>query len=136
MVVFLDTNIIIDHFDQRELSSEAERIFEFCATEGNRGVVASLSLSHFFYLFRKSMTVQERKDDIRRMVDLFTIGAINKRTIEAALELDMDDLEDAIQAVCAKACRAEILITNNVKDFAGSPVRPMGSREFVERYSS
>ena len=134
MVVFLDTNIILDYFDQRELFVEAERIFEFCGVKGNKGIISSLLLSHFFYLFRKSLSVQERKDDIQRMTKLFTIGSVSKKTVKAALKLNMQDYEDAIQAACAKEYRAEVLITNNVKDFTGSPVKPMTSQEFVGLY--
>ena len=68
------------------------------------------------------------------MTKLFTIGPVSKKTVKAALKLNMQDYEDAIQAACAKEYRAEVLITNNVKDFTGSPVKPMTSQEFVGLY--
>ena len=136
MVVFLDTNVIVDYFDQRELFQEAEKIFDFCCLNENQGVVASLSFSHFFYLFRKTMTAQDRKEDIRLMTELFMIASVDEETVKKALALDMEDYEDAIQAACAERCHARWIVTNNVRDFAKSPVKPITPGDFVKCYCS
>lgn len=134
MVIFLDTNVVIDYFDEREYSKEAERIFDYCSNDENEGVIASLSLSTFFYLFRKKLTVKERKDDIRMLAELFTIGTVDEGTVKMALELDMNDYEDAIQAACASKYQAALIITNNIRDFANSTVKAVTSKEFVDSY--
>lgn len=134
MVVFLDTNILVDYFDRRELFQEAEEVFNFCCSNGNRGIIASLSFSNFFYLLRKTETAQERKEDIRHMSQLFIVGAVDSQTVETALNLDMDDYEDAIQAACAEQYKAQVIVTNNVRDFVHSPVRAMTAKDFVSVY--
>ena len=134
MVIFLDTNVVFDYFDDREFSGEAEKIFEFCSDEDNTGVIASLSFSTFFYVFRKILTVTERKEDIKMLSELFTIASVDRQTILRALQLKMDDYEDAIQVSCAEQNNASVVITNNEKDFQQSPIPVMSSKEFVEKY--
>ncbi len=136
MTLFLDTNILVDYYAPvpRPHSLDAERIFNFCRKDGNTGVVSSLSLSTFFYVLRKAMTVAERKADIRDIARLFMIGAVDVHTIETALLLDMNDYEDAIQAACARDYYADVIITNDKRDFSNSPIAFMTSSDFVNLY--
>ena len=136
MTAFVDTNILIDYYAPvpRRYSPEAVRVFAFCKEEDNDGVVSTLSLSTFFYVLRKTLTIQERRADIQNMMEIFTIGAVDVRTVEVALNLNMADYEDAIQAACAQDYYADVIITNDERDFFNSPIRAMTSREFVELY--
>ena len=134
MVLFLDTNILIDFFDRRETSADAEAIFSFCSEDENQGIIASLSVSILFYVLRKKLSVNQRKEHIRSLVELFQVGSIDRDVVSAALDLDMKDFEDAMQAVCAQRNRAEWIISNNGKDFLNSPVPVISSSEFVKKY--
>ncbi len=42
MEIFLDTNVVIDFFTNRVNSVYAEKIFEFCLWENNRGAIADM----------------------------------------------------------------------------------------------
>ena len=54
MVLFLDTNIIIDFLADREpFAHEAEQIFNFCKTSNNSGIIAAQSILDTFYILRK-----------------------------------------------------------------------------------
>jgi len=46
----------------------------------------------------------------------------------------MDDYEDALLATCAKRRRIELIITRNLKDFAGSPVKAISPDDFLTNY--
>ena len=65
---------------------------------------------------------------------MFTIGSVDHAAVNKALSLDMDDYEDALQAACALSHGAEVLITNNIRDFSRAPVQTMTSAEFVSRF--
>ncbi|WP_370636889.1 PIN domain-containing protein [Gelria sp. Kuro-4] len=49
---------------------------------------------------------------------------------ERALTLPMSDYEDALLAACAKRNRLDLIITRNLKDFTGSPVKAMAPDAF------
>ena len=42
--------------------------------------------------------------------------------VRRAFTLGFDDLEDAMQAVAAEACHADVIVTRNTADFAASQV--------------
>ena len=48
-----------------------------------------------------------------------------------ARSLDFFDFEDAVVASAASAAGCERIVTRNVGDFAGSPVRAMTPEEFL-----
>ena len=134
MVVFLDTNVVIDYFGSREHSPEAKLIFDYCSEESNEGIIASLSLATFFYVSRKALSAEERMEDIKTLASLFTIGSVDSETVSNALSYNMDDFEDALQVACAASAMADCIITNNPKDFVNAPLTVLTSSEFVERY--
>ena len=46
----------------------------------------------------------------------------------------MPDFEDALQAAAAVACKAQVIITRNVRDFKKSPVPAMTPEQFVAKH--
>jgi hypothetical protein len=48
-----------------------------------------------------------------------------------ALNLDMPDLEDAMQAAAALACRADVIVSRNSKHYRKSPVPAMTPASFA-----
>ena len=45
------------------------------------------------------------------------IGPVNQITLEQALNLDYPDFEDAVQMMSAVQCKADYLITRNIKGY-------------------
>lgn len=45
------------------------------------------------------------------------VAAVDQGTIEQALNLDTRDFEDAVQMIAAVQCKADCLITRNLKDY-------------------
>ena len=134
MEIFLDTNVVIDFFTNRVNSVYAEKIFEFCLWENNRGAVADITLTNFDYIMRKALSYQERQQDIEALLNTLEVIPAEDYIIRKALSYSMPDFEDAIQIACANSIMADVFITNdegNFNAFNGIVMKPF---LFVETY--
>ncbi len=59
------------------------------------------------------------------------IAAVDQSTIEQALNLDYGDYEDAVQMISAVQCKADYLITRNVKDYQPALLPVLKTVEFL-----
>jgi len=132
--VFLDTNIVIDYLQNREPFAEyVNIIFGLCKDKKISAYISAQTISDTFYILRKAYTIDERKMmllGICKMVGI--IGANKTMVVNALTNEDFDDVEDCIQAECAKTAGAEYIITRNIKDFEASEVKPILPEEFLE----
>jgi hypothetical protein len=55
---------------------------------------------------------------ITSLHQFLNIGPVDQTTIEQALNLDDHDFEDAVQTMSAVQCKADYLITRNIKDYS------------------
>lgn len=56
---------------------------------------------------------------------------VNDRTVDDALASNFDDFEDAMQYYAAVKCKADFIITRNVKDFAGTKIPVMTPDDYL-----
>ena len=134
MEIFLDTNVVIDFFTNRVNSVYAEKIFEFCLWENNRGAIADITLTNFDYIMRKTLSYQERQQDIEALLNTLEIIPAEDFLIRKALSYSMSDFEDAIQIACATSVIADDFITNDEGDFTAFNGIVMKPSLFVETY--
>ena len=57
--------------------------------------------------------------DLTRFID---VAPTTTASLRFAGDLDLKDFEDALQVAAAKACRADIIATRNLRDYANSPI--------------
>jgi len=50
-----------------------------------------------------------------------------------AAQLDMRNLEDAMQVAAAVACHADVIATRNIRDYSKSPIRAETPQAVLER---
>ena len=134
ITVFLDTNIIIDYLQNREPFSEyANKIIELCADKKIFACVSSQSVTDIFYILRKDYTVEERKNLLLGICNMFNVIGADKTMVINALENeDFSDLEDCIQSECAQIAEAEYIITRNIKDFKSAVIQPVLPEDFLK----
>ena len=138
MVLLIDTNIVLDYLTNREPhTDEARQIFHYCAEKKVKGYVAAHSITNIFYILRKLFSSAERKKMLIDLCELVEVcGLQNVQLANALTNEAFDDLEDCIQAECAKTIQADYIITRNVKDFVHSSVLPILPREFLKLIKS
>ncbi|MBN2257227.1 MAG: PIN domain-containing protein [Anaerolineaceae bacterium] len=117
-VVMIDINILMDVLQKREpFYGSSAGLLAAVETGQVHGYVAAHSLTTLFYLVQKSKSSAEARVTITNLLQFIQVAPVDQSTIEQALNLETRDFEDAVQMVSAVQCKADFLITRNVKDF-------------------
>jgi hypothetical protein len=66
------------------------------------------------------------------LLETLDVLAVDSQTIETAIELDMADFEDAVQAAAAQDCEIDIVITRDKTGFHDSGLNVDSPEEFLE----
>ncbi len=135
MKVIIDTNILIDYFQDRELYADAaEAILRLCSINEIDGYISALSIPNLVYIMRKELTQDKIKKVLSTVEIVLTIEDLKAEDISEALNTGMDDFEDSLQSVCAKRIGADYIITRNEKDFKNSEVPPISPIDFINKF--
>jgi predicted nucleic acid-binding protein len=117
-VLLIDVNILLDVLQKREPFYEmSAHLLASVETDRVKGYVAAHSITTLFYLIKKDRSAAEARATITNILQFIKIAPVDQSTIEQALNLDYRDYEDAVQMIAAVQCKADFLITRNVKDY-------------------
>ena len=135
MRVIIDTNVLIDYFQDRKMYADAaETILRLCSINEIDGYVSALSIPNLVYVMRKELTKEKIKKVLSTIEIVLTIEDLKAEDIPEALDTGIDDFEDSLQAVCATRVCADYIITRNEKDFKNSNVPPISPIDFINKY--
>lgn len=134
--VFLDTNILVDLQENRLESARAAVIHQL-GEDGKIKLYASyLSYANLGYIWRK-VPQHERYERIRQLCIGVEILPMDVNQLHSALNMEVKDYEDMLQYQCAIAGGCDVIVTNNIHDFAEfSKIPFMSSRDFLLQYFS
>lgn len=117
-IVLIDLNILLDVLQKREPFYETSaRLLATIETGQVKGYVAAHSITTLFYLIKKDQSAAQARATITNLLQFIKIASVDQNTLEQALNLDYRDYEDAVQMISAVQCKADYLITRNVKDY-------------------
>ena len=136
MRVLIDTNVLADLLLGRDPYYDiAYNILTMCADKKVYGYIAAHSIPDLFYILRKSMTKEERKEALKDICQIVKVEGIDSFKILSALENEyFSDFEDCLQEECAVAISADFIVTRNTKDFASSRVPAILPDEFFAKF--
>lgn len=136
MRIFFDTNILLDFLlGRKPFCDSAQTLFELCKNKQIEGFVAAHSLSNMFYILRKDLSNEERREFLLDICSIFSICGIDKQKIVSALKNNsFDDFEDGLQHECAVSEYLEAIITRNKDDFASSLIPVYTADEFIRAF--
>ncbi len=121
--VLFDLNVVLDVLARRQPHyPDAARVWAYVESGQMEGLLAAHSVTTLFYLLRRHLRLPQAKGALHDVLRVFRVAAVDQAIIQAALILDWNDFEDAVQASAASASEAAYLITRNEADFAGSPI--------------
>jgi predicted nucleic acid-binding protein len=116
--VMIDLNVILDVLQKRDPFYETSAALLAAAETGQiQGFIAAHGVTTLFYLIQKGRSSSEARATITNLLQFLKIGPVDQTTIEQALNLDYRDFEDAVQMMSAVQCKADCLITRNIKDY-------------------
>ena len=116
-LVFLDTNILLDLVQNREGFGNAVNILEG-AFKGQYSICAcALSYANIAYVLRKE-SKERRYQLLSLLAETVPMLPLMPDDVNTAIANPVNDFEDMLQYQCAKANSCDVIITNNVKDYA------------------
>ena len=101
MRVLIDTNVLADVLLGRDPYYDiAYRILAMCADKKIYGYMAAHSIPNLFYILRKSMTKEERREALKDICQIIKVEGIDSFKIISALDNGtFDDFEDCLRRV-------------------------------------
>lgn len=131
MILFLDTNILIDLVaDRKPFSKWAFKVF----ADQKKGrwslVTSSNSVLTTFYILEKKVGSKKAKQAIKVLLSRVEIHPIQKEDLLTGLTTKFKDYEDAVQHQCAMSYQTiNYFITRNKKDYKESLIEILSSEE-------
>jgi len=131
MKIFIDTNIFLDLILKREKYQEALLIFNAIEKNIFDASILDITILNIDYVAKKQ--IQNTNAFLMTVNQLFQVLGASNKSIEKALHIENNDLEDNLQYICAKEAGCKVIITND-KNFYSETIEKMTSIEFVSKY--
>ena len=132
--ILLDTNILLDYLLMRNpFYNDASEIVKRCVDGNYKGCIAAHSISNMFYILRKTYSIEERREILLSICEIFDVIGIDKIKLIMGLENeDFSDFEDCLQMECAKDYGAKYIITRNIDDYKKSEIKAILPSDFLD----
>ena len=130
-ILFLDTNIVLDLLGHRLPHYEAIAKIVTLAENGELQLsVSALSFATAHYILAK---VEENNGRLKNLdfLKCWCRLAIDEQVIEAGLNTNVSDYEDALQYFCAFKGGCGLILTRNGKDFKDVTLPVMTAEEYL-----
>jgi predicted nucleic acid-binding protein len=130
--VFLDTDVVLDFYVQREPHHEtALRLFTHFKRAKTRCYTSAVVIANAYYMLAKIQNARYALDKMRRFRKLVSIAPLNESIIDTALSFPYKDFEDSIQFQCAMQNGIKTLITRNSKDYPKDQLRVADPSQYL-----
>ena len=126
MRALIDTDVLLDVALAREPHLQHSAAVLRWAEAGGDAAVAWHTLTNCAYLLESG-----GRPFLVRLLQLVDVASVGPADARRALALAMSDVDDAFQAAAALAWQADVIVTRNLKDYRGSPVRALSPRAFL-----
>jgi predicted nucleic acid-binding protein len=135
MKVLLDTNVVLDAIAAREPFKEAAQgIILLAAEDKVVGFITANCLTDIYYIARKSMSDADAREALHNLFLVFNVIGLLGTDCEEALNLAIDDYEDAVAVVCARKANVEYIITRD-EEFLRAASKPsaISPQDFLKK---
>jgi predicted nucleic acid-binding protein len=132
MIVFADTNVILDVLQKRHPQYEySSQVWNLIEHRSAVGYVSAISFNNAFYLLRKSVGFELALGGMKAMRTVFKTVALDDAILDSAIGSGAADFEDSIQSASAIRIRADCIVTRNIRDFTHYRGRVVTPEELI-----
>lgn len=136
MRALIDCNVLLDvGLDRMPWADASSATLKLALHGGFDGFVAWHSLSNLDYLVKRDGD-RDPRAFISELLSFLQVAPVGNADMQYALELEIVDLEDAMQAAAGVACRASRVVTRNTRHFANSPIPAVTPDELLQELAS
>lgn len=133
MNALFDTNIILDVLlDRKPFSAVASTLFAYVEYRKIRGFLCATTVTTVYYLSAKTIGICQTNDEIRKLLQLFSIAAVDDLVLKQAIDRGFTDFEDAVLHESAYCAGLDAIVTRNVTDFKQSLIPVYTPTEFAD----
>ncbi|MDX2227918.1 MAG: PIN domain-containing protein [Verrucomicrobiae bacterium] len=130
MRLLIDCDVLLDvALGRTPHSRDSGSVLTWAEKNPGQSAVAWHSLANLHYL-----TDGKARHFIFDLLHFVEIAPVSTSLMQQALSLPMNDLEDAMQSVCASAFGAQLIVTRNIKDYQKSPVPALKPVDFCRQF--
>ena len=133
--VYIDTNVFLDSFLKRD-GGYSDKVFSFLEGRNVKIYLNDVSIINIAYILKKVFSNIDIKNKIDSIVKNYNIVCADYNIIFNANSSKFEDFEDGVQYFCAKEIDANLIISNNKKDFIISEIDVLTPKEFCLVYVS
>ncbi len=132
--ILFDTNVILDIALKREpFFTDSVRLFDKIDEKIINGFISATSVTDIYYIASKETDKKRAREFLFDLIQIVDIIGVDKEVIIDALESDIKDFEDAVQAISAGYNEIEIIVTRNVKDFINCGLEVLEPKELIDK---
>lgn len=132
MKILFDTNVLDLLIDRKPFSTIAVQLFSKVEAQEIAGYLSATTVTTIHYLARKVIGPNKAKKEIKKLLTLFNVAAVNRPVLEAALTSKFRDFEDAVLHEAARQVEVQGIVTRNVKDFKQSKIHIYSPEELLQ----
>lgn len=116
--VLFDLNVVLDVIENRVPHVQFSGPCLAMAERGEiNGVMAASSVDTLAYLLERGMRPPKVRATVASLLTFLEIAPVDRKMLEAAIDAQWPDLEDAILYEVARASQCDCLVTRNTRDF-------------------
>ena len=135
MICLIDTDVLIDvALNRKQFAAYSSAIIDAAEQKRIEVFVAWHTISNFYYVTSSSINNAKSKQFIIDLLQFVKISPTNTQDALYAAKLKISDFEDAMQIAAAIACKAEKIITRNIKHYKKSPLPALTPKLFYSEY--
>ena len=145
MKIFLDTNVILEHFIEREDAKTATLLFIKLQEQKHDLYMSAGSVYTMIFLIDKylrkelGMMGDTRVEALRTLMKgilktITVVGHDKESLLKAVEDVKYKDIEDSCQYQAAASARCDYLLTYNVKDYPEATLPVLSPVEFLAQF--
>ena len=133
----VDTNVFLDVILARQPMCEASAsVLDLSSHPEYDILMPAHSAPTIAYIVEANANRANARQALSLCLGIAHVAALDEATILRGLSYDFKDTEDSFVAAIAERERADFIITNNIKDFALSPIAAVTPIEYLSRLAS
>lgn len=134
MIVLLDTNIIMDALQER---SPYDKFAKKILLSGQKKEITCLftanAATDIFYLYSKARDTSSAKVALNFLLKTYSVIGVSHEDCINALNLHIEDFEDALVVTCAKKTNVDYIITRDEKFLSADlTIETISPKNFID----
>lgn len=134
--ILIDSDVILDLLlDRKPFCEDSLTLIYACEKKQLQGFVTPVIIANVYYIFRQKASHATVTEQLKLLLKIITILAMDQKQVFAALDSKFTDFEDALQYFSAiHSNKVDGIITRNTNDYKKSALPVFTPNEFLATF--